>query len=66
MVRKINIKLKIVALSEKVKYTILMKILGVNISHHPSICIYENKTITEFYNEETQSNSKLSLIISSI
>jgi len=29
-----------------------MKILGVNISHHPSICIYENKTITEFYNED--------------
>ena len=29
-----------------------MKILGINISHHPSICIYENKKIHEFYNEE--------------
>lgn len=29
-----------------------MKILGINISHHPSICILENGKITDFYNEE--------------
>ena len=29
-----------------------MKILGINISHHPSICIYEDKKIHKFYNEE--------------
>lgn len=29
-----------------------MKILGINISHHPSVCVYENNKIKEFYNEE--------------
>ena len=29
-----------------------MKILSINISHHSSICVYENKKIIEFYNEE--------------
>jgi len=29
-----------------------MKILGVNISHHPSICVYENGKIKSFYNED--------------
>ena len=29
-----------------------MKIIGVNISHHPSICVYEKGKITSFYNEE--------------
>jgi|TARA_R100001510_G_C7636636_1_gene194712 predicted NodU family carbamoyl transferase len=29
-----------------------MKILGVNTSHHPSICIYEDNKISKFYNEE--------------
>jgi len=29
-----------------------MKILGVNISHHPSICVYEGGKIISFYNEE--------------
>jgi predicted NodU family carbamoyl transferase len=29
-----------------------MKILSVNISHHPSICVYENEKIIDFYNEE--------------
>ena len=29
-----------------------MKILGINISHHPSICVYENNNIKEFYNED--------------
>ena len=28
------------------------KILGINISHHPSVCIYENNKVKEFYNEE--------------
>ena len=27
-------------------------ILGINISHHPSICFYKNGKITNFYNEE--------------
>ena len=27
-------------------------ILGINISHHPSICFYQNGKITNFYNEE--------------
>ncbi len=27
-------------------------ILGINISHHPSICFYKNNKITNFYNEE--------------
>ncbi len=29
-----------------------MKILSINISHHPSICIYENGEVKNFYNEE--------------
>ena len=29
-----------------------MKILSINISHNPSICVYENNKILEFYNEE--------------
>jgi hypothetical protein len=29
-----------------------MKILGVNISHHPTICWYENGEIKKFFNEE--------------
>jgi carbamoyltransferase len=29
-----------------------VKILSINISHHPSICLYENNKILEFYNEE--------------
>ena len=29
-----------------------MRIVSINISHHPSICIYENKKVTHFYNEE--------------
>lgn len=29
-----------------------MKILGVNISHNPSICIIEDSVVKEFYNEE--------------
>ncbi len=29
-----------------------MKILSINISHHPSICVYENNKVLEFYNEE--------------
>jgi len=29
-----------------------MKILGVNISHNMSICVYENNKIVEFWNEE--------------
>lgn len=29
-----------------------MKILGINISHHPSICVYEDNIIKEFYNED--------------
>jgi len=33
-------------------------ILGVNISHNPSICLYENKKIKSFYNEERFINRK--------
>jgi len=29
-----------------------MVILGINISHHPSVCIYKNKKIIGFFNEE--------------
>lgn len=29
-----------------------MKILGINISHGPSVCVYENNKILHFYNEE--------------
>lgn len=29
-----------------------MKILSINISHNPSICVYENQKIIDFYNEE--------------
>lgn len=29
-----------------------MKIISINISHHPSICVYENNKVLEFYNEE--------------
>ena len=29
-----------------------MKILSINISHHPSVCVYENQKITKFFNEE--------------
>jgi len=29
-----------------------MRILGVNISHNPSICVYENGKVKKFYNEE--------------
>ena len=33
-------------------------ILGVNISHNPSICFYENQKVTSFYNEERFINRK--------
>jgi carbamoyltransferase len=29
-----------------------VKILGINISHEPSVCVYENDKILHFYNEE--------------
>ena len=29
-----------------------MKTLGVNISHHPSICVFNNGVVEQFYNEE--------------
>ena len=29
-----------------------MKILSINISHNPSICVYEDRKIIDFYNEE--------------
>jgi predicted NodU family carbamoyl transferase len=29
-----------------------VKILGINISHEPSVCVYENNKILQFYNEE--------------
>ena len=35
-----------------------MKILGINISHNPSICLYENEQVLEFYNEERFTNYK--------
>ena len=35
-----------------------MKILGVNISHHPTICWYENGEIKKFFNEERFVNIK--------
>ena len=29
-----------------------MKVLGINISHNPSICLYDNGKVIDFYNEE--------------
>ena len=28
------------------------KIVGINISHNPSVCVYSDGEVTDFYNEE--------------
>ena len=41
-------------LLRKLEWNIIIfrKILGINISHNPSICIYSNGRVIDFYNEE--------------